>query len=219
MTEKEPKPTTSEDQAQEALETGSAPKGGWEQKLFGKKDSAIKNKDSASQEILEVKAVTISEAEYQKLQRESVEYRDKYIRLAAEFDNARKRNERDRQEFVKYANEQMVIEFLSILDDLERSLEAAVAKHEDYEAFRKGIEMVMAHIYDMLKKNGVKSVESVGKIFDPHCHEVLMQTQTLEVQDGTIVEEFQKGYYLADRVVRTAKVKVAVAPKGDMDIS
>ena len=67
----------------------------------------------------------------------------------------------------------------------------------------------MAHVYDLLKKNGVKSIEAKGKKFDPHCHEVLMQEETDEVEEGVVTEEFQKGYFLGDRVVRTAKVKVA----------
>ena len=69
--------------------------------------------------------------------------------------------------------------------------------------------MVMAHIYEMLKKNGVKPIETQGKMFDPHFHEVLMQEETDNAEDGAIVQEFQKGYYLGEKVVRTAKVKVA----------
>ena len=72
--------------------------------------------------------------------------------------------------------------------------------------------MVMAHIYDLLKKNDVKPIESVGKAFDPHCHEALMQVEAKEHDDGVVVEEFQKGYYLGEKVIRTAKVKVAVKP-------
>lgn len=154
-------------------------------------------------------AVEIKKADYDKLVAEAAEFKDKYIRLVAEFDNARKRNERERIEFTKFANEGLIAQFLNILDDLERSVEAAKQNHQDYTAFLKGIEMVMAHVYDMLKKNDVKPMESVGKKFDPHCHEPLMQVESGEHEDGTVVEEFQKGYYLGDRVVRTAKVKVA----------
>ena len=153
--------------------------------------------------------ILVKEAEYQKLVDEAAEYKDKYLRLFAEFDNARKRMERERMEFVKYANEGLLAEFLNILDDLERSVEAAKAKHEDYTAFLKGIEMVMAHVYEMLKKNNVKPVESVGKKFDPHCHEALMQEETDKADDEVVLEEFQKGYFLGDKVIRSAKVKVA----------
>lgn len=148
-------------------------------------------------------------ADYEKLTAELADYKDRYIRLLAEFENVRKRTEREKQEFVKFANEGLIAQFLHILDDLERSVEAAKVQHQDYAAFLKGIELVMAHVYEVLKKNDVKPMESVGKKFDPHCHEPLMQVESSEHEDGTIVEEFQKGYYLGERVVRTAKVKVA----------
>ena len=153
--------------------------------------------------------ISIPASEYQKCVSEAADYKNKYVRLVAEFDNARKRMERERQDFVKYAGENLLSEFLAILDDLERSMEAARAKHEDYTAFLKGIEMVMAHIYEMLKKNQVKPIDSLGKKFDPHCHEALMQEETDKAEDEMILEEFQKGYFLGDRVLRTAKVKVA----------
>lgn len=158
------------------------------------------------------KTVQILELEYKKLLEEAAqgkEYKDKYIRLYAEFDNARKRMEREKSEFIKYANEGLLADFLNILDDLERSVEAARAKHEDYEAFLKGIELVMAHVYELLKKNGITTMEAKGKKFDPHCHEVLMQEESENHDNGEVLEEFQKGYFLEDKVLRTAKVKVA----------
>ncbi len=164
----------------------------------------------------EGKIVQLKESEHKKLLEEAVqgkEYKDKYIRLYAEFDNARKRMERERIEFTKYANEELISEFLSVLDDLERSVEAARSKHEDYAAFLKGVEMVMAHIYEMLKENGVKPIDTKGKMFDPHCHEVLMQEENDKAPEGMVLEEFQKGYFLGDRIVRTAKVKVATSKK------
>ena len=154
------------------------------------------------------------DAECQKLAEEAARYKDQYIRLYAEFENARKRMERERQEFIKYANEGLITEFLSILDNLERSVEAAQAKHEDYEAFLKGVEMIMAQIYEMLKRNSVKPIEAKGKMFDPHSHEILMQEESEAAEEGTVLEEFQKGYTLGDRVIRTSKVKVAQKKTG-----
>jgi molecular chaperone GrpE len=104
----------------------------------------------------------------------------------------------------------MITDFLNILDDLERTVQAANTKHQDYEAFLKGIQLVMKHILEMLKRNDVRPMDTVGKPFDPHCHEVLMQEESTDRPDGTVLEEFQKGYRIGDRVVRTAKVKVAV---------
>lgn len=155
------------------------------------------------------KTVLLKESEHKRLLAEAAEYKDKYLRLYAEFENARKRMERDKAEFLRYANQELLADFLDILDDLERSLEAAKAKHEDYDAFLKGIEMIMAHVYDLLRKNDVAPIEAKGKQFDPHCHEALMQEERDDVEEGVVVDEFQKGYMLGERVLRTNKVKVA----------
>jgi molecular chaperone GrpE len=165
------------------------------------------NEDAKEQKASD-KTVELKASDHQQLIKEAAEYKDKYVRLYAEFDNARKRMERDQQEFVKYANEELIVRFLNILDDLERIVQAAQIEHDKDEAFIKGIEMVMAHIYDMLKKNGVVPIEVKNKTFDPHYHEILMQEET-ERDDGVILEEFQKGYLLHDKVIRTAKVKIA----------
>lgn len=137
------------------------------------------------------------------------EYKDKYIRLYAEFENARKRMERERTEFVKYANEELIGDFLNILDDLKRCVQAAQAQKENNQALLKGIEMVMAHIHEMLKRQGVRPIEALGKPFDPHFHEILMQVESDGHEDPVVLEEFQKGYMYNDKVIRTAKVKIA----------
>ena len=158
---------------------------------------------------LDEQMVTIAESEYQKLVRDAAESKDKYLRLLAEFENARKRNERERMEFIKYAKEEVLEDFLNILDDLERTMNAAKANHQDYAAFLKGMELVMGNIREVLKRNEVKPIESVGKMFDPALHEALMQEEKEDCKDGEIVEEFQKGYLLGEKVIRFAKVKVA----------
>lgn len=178
-----------------------------EKKEGPKKSEGKKEKSFFAKE----KTIILKESEYDKLVREGAEFKDKYVRLLAEFDNVRKRTEREKQEFIKYANEGLLEQFLAILDDLERSVDAAKAKHEDYDAFLKGIEMVMAHVYELLKKNNVKSIEAKGKMFDPHLHEALMQEETDQFKEGAVIEEFQKGYFFDSHVIRTAKVKVATA--------
>ncbi len=169
----------------------------------------MNEKQKNQDEVSEQEAVKDKDVECQKLAEEAAKYKDQYIRLYAEFENARKRMERERQEFIKYANEGLIAEFLSILDNLERSVEAAQAKHEDYEAFLKGVEMIMAQIHEMLKQNDVRPIEAKGLMFDPHRHEVLMQEEADGHEEGTVLEEFQRGYVLGDRVIRTSKVKVA----------
>jgi len=160
----------------------------------------------------ESKTVTLSIDEYNHLKEEAQklkDYQDRFLRLQADFDNARKRLEKEKIEFIKYANEGIILESLSILDDLERSVETAETKHQDPNTFLKGIEMILAHFYEMLKKKGVSPIEAKGKIFDHNFHEALMQVETDEFSEDTVIEELQKGYMLEDRVIRTAKVKVA----------
>lgn len=178
-------------------------------------DSARHKKDDALNEekgLREDKSVTIKEQEYLKLKEEAEKAKeswDRFLRLQADFDNTRKRLEREKQDFVKFANEGLILELLNVLDDLERTVESAQSKHQDVAAFLKGVEMILAHLYEMLKEHGVKPIESLGKAFDPDYHEALMQAENKDLPEHTVVEELQKGYLLNDRVIRTAKVKVS----------
>jgi molecular chaperone GrpE len=160
----------------------------------------------------EEKQVTLSEAEYLKLKEEAdrtSEYSDRVLRLQADFENTRKRLEKEKQDFIKFANEGIIAEFLNVLDDLERTVGLAEEHHQDLPAFLKGVEMILAHLYEMLKEYGVKPIEAQGKIFDPHFHEALMQVEDKSLPEHTIVEELQKGYLMNERVIRTSKVKVS----------
>jgi len=170
--------------------------------------------DQKQQEVKkgEEKIVSLKEAEYLKLKEEAAkaqEYWDRLLRAQADFENNRKRLDRDKQEFVKFANEGLISELLNILDDLERTVELSQSQHQDLSAFLKGVEMILAHLYDMLKEHGVKPIEVEGKIFDPNYHEALMQVENNDLPEHTVIEELQKGYLLNDRVIRTAKVKVS----------
>ncbi len=155
------------------------------------------------------KIIKLKESEYIKVQEELAEIKDKHVRLYAEFENARKRMDREKQDFVRYANVAVLLDFLTILDSLELSISTAKDKHSDAEALIKGLELVMSQVHDLLKRNDVKAIETKDKKFDLNEHEVLMQEETDEVEENTIIEEFQKGYKFGDRVLRTAKVKVA----------
>ena len=170
------------------------------------------NKKDNKSECREEKQVLVTESEYLKLKEDAqkaAEFADKILRLQADFENTRKRIEREKQEFVKFANEGIILEFLNILDDLERSVSLAEAQKQDPQAFLKGVEMILAHLYEMLKEYGVKPIEAEGKLFDPHCHEALMQAEDQNLPEHTVMEELQKGYLLNERVIRTAKVKVS----------
>ena len=175
-----------------------------------KKKNQKENKEQT--ETKEAKIISLKESEYLKLKEEAdkaKEYWDKILRLQADFENTRKRWEREREDFIKFANESIILELLNILDDLERTVELAQSQHQDLTAFLKGVEMILAHLYEMLKEYGVKPIETEGKLFDPLYHEALMQVENKDLPENTVVEELQRGYLLNDRVIRTAKVKVS----------
>ncbi|MDP2938129.1 MAG: nucleotide exchange factor GrpE [Candidatus Omnitrophota bacterium] len=176
------------------------------------KQDQEENKKQPETEEKEEKAVSLKESEFLQLKEEADKakvYWDRLLRLQADFDNTRKRMDREKQDFVKFANEGIILELLNILDDLERTLELAESKHQDLPAFLKGVEMILSHLYEMLKEYGIKPIEAEGKLFDPNYHEALMQAENKDVPEHTILEELQKGYLLNDRVIRTAKVKVS----------
>ncbi|MGD9014490.1 MAG: nucleotide exchange factor GrpE [Candidatus Omnitrophota bacterium] len=179
-----------------------------------KKEEAKKEKQEKKSE---KKQIILTEAEYAQLKEQaekSQEQEDKILRLQADFDNIRKRLEREKQEFVRFANEGLIVDLLNIVDDLERSVELAQGKHEDFSAFLKGIEMILAHLYDLLKKNGLSTIEAKGKTFNPDYHEALLKVESDDFHENAVIEELQKGYLLNNRVIRTAKVKVAQKPEG-----
>jgi molecular chaperone GrpE len=138
---------------------------------------------------------------------------DRLLRLAAEFDNYRKRAARERAEYTTLANERLIGELLPILDDLERALVAA-ADHEEAQ-LEEGVRLVHRSLAELLERHGVQPIETDGK-FDPHVHEALL-TQPSEAEEGSVLDVIQKGYRLGERVVRPARVVVAAArePEGD----
>src|SRR3984885_5457905 len=122
---------------------------------------------------------------------ETVHYKDKYVRLLAEFDNMRKRHERDRSDLIKYAHEEVIVECLKLYDDLERSLLAFKSKEGTDANLVKGLEMVYNNMKELMGKYEVKPIEVKGKPFDPNTQEVLMQQETSEFPDGTVMEELE----------------------------
>lgn len=138
-------------------------------------------------------------------------YFDKLLRVQADFDNYKKRLEKERIEFVKFANEEIIIEILKILDDFERAVEAGKRKH-DFDILYKGVEMIWKDLKGFLKQKGLEEIEAKGKPFNPHEHEAMMQEETGDHPEDYVVEEFQKGYILNGRVIRPSKVKVSKKP-------
>lgn len=142
----------------------------------------------------------------------SEDYFDRLLRLQADFDNYKKRLEKEKIEFIKFANEEIVTEILKIMDDFERAVDAGKVKHE-FEVLYKGIEMIYNDLKSFLKQRGIKEIEAKGKLFNPHEHEAMMQEETSAHPENHVVEELQKGYMLNGRVIRPSKVKVAKKPK------
>ena len=142
------------------------------------------------------------------LQQQRDDYYERLLRKTAEFDNYRKRIERERQQVSESAAADLLAELLPLVDDLERALKAD-AGSEGAEAYRRGVELIHRQLMELLRKRGVRSVDSVGANFDPHFHQAVSHEAAEGRRDGEIVEEFRRGYMLGDRLLRPAMVKVA----------
>lgn len=141
---------------------------------------------------------------------ELAELRDRHLRLLADFDNFRKRAERELEDRTRYVLAEPIRELLPVLDNLERAL-AAQGPEGD---LIRGVEMIVRQFLDVLRRFGVEPVPAVGAHFDPRRHEAVMRVESAEVVEPTVVEEFQRGYLLRDRLLRPALVKVAVPGEG-----
>jgi molecular chaperone GrpE len=143
---------------------------------------------------------------------DNTDWRDRYLRAVADFDNFRKRSEREKQDFFKYALADTVRDLLPILDNFDRALEHA----EEGDEFHRGVSMIYKQLFDVLKKHGLRVIDEANVRFDPNIHEGVVRVEDPSVPSHTVVEVLQKGYFLHDRLLRPAMVKVAVGgPEGD----
>ena len=147
-------------------------------------------------------------AERDQLAAEKAELHDRFLRSQAEFQNSRKRAEKERVEFAEYASTEAVRALLPILDDFERATRAESSDKE----FSKGMQMIYQRFYDSLKKLGLEPIVSTGQPFDPHVHHAVEMVETEEAPDHTVPDEYQRGYNFKGRLLRPAMVKVAVEP-------
>ena len=143
------------------------------------------------------------------LQKERDDLYDRLLRKTAEFDNFRKRVERDRKEMIDWAAADVIADLLSIVDDFDRAL-AADAPPEA-QAYKSGLELIQRQLGELLKKRGVSTVEALGADFDPHLHQAVSYEEVPGARDGEVVQELRKGYKLGERLLRPAMVKVAKA--------
>jgi len=143
------------------------------------------------------------------LRRELDEQRDRLLRQAAEFDNYRKRVERERRDLLQHAGADVLEALLPVIDDFERALGAA--EGEVPAAYHRGVELIYKQLQDFLEKRGVTPIEAVGSDFDPRFHQAITHEESPGRRDGEVIEEVRRGYMHGDRLLRPAMVKVAKA--------
>jgi molecular chaperone GrpE len=134
------------------------------------------------------------------------ELRDTLLRRQAEFDNFRKRTERERQEQSQYASMDVMSDFLPILDDFERAIAADSTSPE----YAKGVQMIYQRMAESMKKTGLEPIDAAGKPFDPHLHQAIERVETADADDQTVLSEYQRGYQFKGKLLRPSMVRVAV---------
>jgi molecular chaperone GrpE len=147
-------------------------------------------------------------AERDQLAAEKADLKDRLLRALADFDNFRRRAERDRSEYVQFASMEMVRDLIPILDDFRRAVKVDTADKE----YAKGIELIDQRLFETLKKAGLEPIEAAGKLFDPNLHQAVDRVQSEDWPDQTVLEEYQSGYNFKGKLLRPAMVKVAVKP-------
>lgn len=167
-----------------------------------------KGDDCCAQELTE-EAVCVND-EVLELKSELEKVNNQYIRLAADFDNYRKRQMQERESLLKYGAEETLKKMIEALDNIDRA-KTSVEKIDDVNTVKDSYNLVFKQIYDVLGKVGLEVIETQGKEFDPNFHEAVMQTPTSEYPENTIITELQKGYKLGDKVLRASLVNVAVS--------
>lgn len=168
-------------------------------------NSKKNNKTAAAEE-----TVTIAKKEYEELKAGAAErdaFYDKYLRSHAEFENVKKRMEKERAEFLKFANESLILELLPIIDNLEIS-EKHIKEAKDFKAVQEGVDMIQGQIQVFLKDIGLERVKALGEKFDPNLHEAIETVESKDKDDGIIVEEMKPGYKFNGRLLRPAVVKI-----------
>lgn len=175
-----------------------------EEKAFSAEESSDEEKELTDED-----KVVLLEAEIEKLKEENSALKDQYLRKHADFENFRRRMNKEKQDSIKYGNSGLLKDLIEVIDNFERAIKTS-ADSDDLESFREGIAMIEQQFTSMLNsKWGLKKIEAVGQEFDANLHEALMMEDSEEVEETTVLEDFQTGYKLHDRILRPSKVKVA----------
>jgi len=151
------------------------------------------------------------------LQKELDEMKDKYLRALADGENARKRLAREKQEIIRFGIENTVCDFLPAIDSFENALQFAGAASGEVKNWAIGFQMILSQFRQVLQNYGIASFQSEGALFDPNFHDAVESVETADVQEGTILKEFTKGYRSAVRTIRPARVQVARLPRKTID--
>ncbi len=170
----------------------------------------IKEEEKAEKEESVEEKSSENNAEYTALQEKYDTLNQQYLRLAADFENFRKRQEQERENLLKFGTENALKKLIEVLDNFERG-KKALEKVEDCEKVKESFDLVHKQVVDALTKMGLETIETEGKEFDPNFHDAVMQTPTSEQPEHTIINELQKGYKMGDKVLRPALVNVATA--------
>lgn len=168
------------------------------------------NPDYASDAVIDESetANTNIEDQLEQLRQQADEHYQRYLRTQADFDNFRRRSRLEKEDFAKYASMKLLEQLLPIVDNFERAL-SSTKDNKDFDALAKGVDMIFRQLEQVLEQEGVKKIEAAGQPFNPDFHQAIMQVDSEEHEEGTVVEEIQKGYLLKDKVLRPAMVKVS----------
>ena len=169
--------------------------------------SEVSSEDQLPAESVEGQLAAVT-AERDRLATEKMEMYERMLRARAEFENARKRAERERSDYLQFAAMDLVKDILPVLDDFERALKVETADRN----YAKGVELIYQRLFDTLKKMGLEPLDTEGKRFDPNVHQAVERVQTEEAEDQAVLGEFQRGYNFKGKLLRPAMVRVAVRP-------
>jgi molecular chaperone GrpE len=179
-----------------------------EKKEEKSQDAPLEAVEKVEEEEKEETQIDLLKERLAKSEEQAKELEDRLLRLAAEFDNYKKRMAKEFSYLIKNANENLILQLLDTLDNFQRALDSAKTS-DDYDSFHKGVELIYTHMKEILTKEGLKEIEALGKPFDPNFHEAVTQAESDKYGEGIIMDEISKGYMLNDRLLRASKVVVS----------
>lgn len=182
-----------------------------EDKISQKADLGKEKKAKAEEEKVAVDPMKEMEEKLKSAEQEAKENYDRFLRVSAEFENYKKRSAREMADFKKFANESLIKELLSVVDNLERAINSSANDEYVNSSVVEGVNMTLKEILKIFEKYSVKPIESLGKTFDPNFHQAISQEETEEHPENTVLKEFNKGYLMHERLIRPSLVVVSKA--------